>query len=66
MSKNPITDFALARFHQTRLASSPRPPDGWETARRFERAYRYLQSRLESLGYQGWAHDMDGEITDAE
>jgi hypothetical protein len=27
-----------------------------------ERAYKYLQGRLESLGYHGWAHDMDAEI----
>lgn len=28
----------------------------------YERGYKYLQQRLESLGYHGWAHDMDAEI----
>ena len=27
-----------------------------------ERGYKYLQSRLEYIGYHGWAHDYDGEI----
>jgi len=26
------------------------------------RGYKYLQGRLESIGYHGWAHDYDGEI----
>jgi len=26
------------------------------------KGYGYLQDRLESIGYAGWAHDMDGEI----
>lgn len=26
------------------------------------KAYHYLQDRLESIGYAGWAHDMDHEI----
>jgi hypothetical protein len=30
----------------------------------YKRAYQYLQGRLESIGYYGWAHDMDGEIED--
>lgn len=28
----------------------------------YERGYKYLQERLESIGYHGWAHDMDDEI----
>ena len=27
-----------------------------------KRAYAYLQDRLRSLGYEGWARDYDGEI----
>ena len=33
-----------------------------EHAERLEQAYRYLQDRMESIGYQGWAHDMDDVI----
>lgn len=34
----PYTDAALTEFHKTRLASAPRPLDGWATARRLEHA----------------------------
>lgn len=28
----------------------------------YERGYKYLQDRLESIGYHSWAHDMDDEV----
>ena len=32
----------------------------------YERGYKYLQMRLESIGYHGWAHDMDDDIRRSE
>lgn len=50
-----------------RLAASippaaPIPPDVAKMVEAWKWGYEYLQSRMESLGREGWAHDCDEEI----
>ena len=51
-----IVDEVRARNRELEAAQSATQRSG------YERGYRYLQDRLESIGYHGWAHDMDDEI----
>jgi hypothetical protein len=34
----------------------------WRERDAYKWAYEYMQSRMESIGRHGWAHDCDGEI----
>jgi hypothetical protein len=51
------------QIHAARVTPSHAAPVG-PRGDAYKRAYQYLQGRLESIGYYGWAHDMDGEIED--
>ena len=48
---------------QAKSGLEPVPPVNPEAAA-YRWAYEYLQSRMESIGRHGWAHDCDGEIED--
>lgn len=45
-----------------RASAAPQEPVAEVAA--YKWAYEYLQSRMESIGRDGWAHDCDGEIED--
>lgn len=48
MRNTPIVDAAQSEFHKTRLHGTPRPPDGWEVARRLE------ESNAECICHGNW------------
>jgi hypothetical protein len=73
-SERQITLYAEAvqrefmRINGAALAATPSQGDALDAKRlaterdAWKWGYEYLQSRMESLGRHGWAHDCDGEI----